>query len=107
VSEFAGSLRERVTIERRDTSRDALGGANRRYVYDGAAWVAVRPIVQGGLIAADAISALPRWQVTMRKREEIGPWTRFVWRGKFLVVRGVECDPREVGIMLLSCDEVR
>ncbi len=107
MSEFAGSLRERVTIERRDTSRDNLGGANRRYVYDGAGWVAVTPVIPASLTAADALSALPRWQVAMRKREGIGPWTRLVWRGKFLVVRAVESDPRTPAMMLLSCDEMR
>jgi head-tail adaptor len=107
MSEFSGALRERVTIERRAEARDALGGATGGYLYDGAAWVAVAPIVPQSLIAADAVSALPRWRVTMRKREGIGPWTRLVWRGRFLAVRACESDPRDPARMTLTCDEQR
>jgi head-tail adaptor len=106
-AEFAGNLRERVTIEQRLDTRDALAGARARYAYDGAAWAAVTPLVPAALVAADTLSALPRWLVTMRKREGIGPGTRLIWRARYLAVRGVECDPRMPGRMVLTCDEVR
>lgn len=105
--EFAGALRERVTIERRAPSRDNRGGANGAWMYDGAAWVGVAPVVPANLAEADALSAAPRWRVTMRKREGIGLDTRLVWRGRFLAVRGVESDPREPAQMLLACEEKR
>lgn len=106
-AEFAGSLRERITIERRESMRDTRAGAVGRYLYDGAAWASVVPLVPSALTAADTLSALPRWRVTMRKREGISPATRLVWRGRFLAVRGVECDPRTPALMILTCDEVR
>lgn len=105
--EFAGALRERVTIERRLGDRDAIAGATGRHVYDGAAWVAVAPLVPGADALADARSAMPRWQVTMRKREGIGPWTRLVWRGRFLRVASVLSDPCDPERMTLTCDELR
>ncbi len=105
--EFAGALRERLVIEQRLGSRDLIGGATGRYMYEGAVWAAVSPLMPAELAAADSLSALPRWQVTMRKRERISLRTRFVWRGKFLCVRAVLSDPREPSRMILTCDEVR
>jgi head-tail adaptor len=105
--EFAGALRERVTIEQRSGTRDALAGATGTYVYSGAAWAAVEPIAAGPDTAAQSRSALPRWRVTLRKREGVNLATRLVWRGRFLAVRGVESDPRQPAQMLLSCEEVR
>jgi head-tail adaptor len=107
MPEFTGTLRERVTIERRLGNRDALGGASGAYAYDGAAWVAVSPLIPAELAAADSLSAMPRWQVTMRKREGIDLKTRLVWRGRFLGVRGVLSDPRNPAQMLLTCEEKR
>lgn len=105
--EFAGALRERVTIERRLGDRDAIAGASGRHVYDGAAWVAVFPLIPGAEAMGDARSALSRWQITMRKREGIGPWTRLVWRGRYLRVMSVLSDPRDPARMVLTCDELR
>jgi head-tail adaptor len=105
--EFLGMLRERVTIERRLGNRDALGGASGHYAYEGAAWVAVSPLIPADLAAADSLSAMPRWQVTMRKREGIDLKTRLVWRGRFRGVRGIVSDPRNAAQMVLTCEEAR
>jgi head-tail adaptor len=107
MSEFAGSLRQRVTIERRLESRDGRGGANGPYAYDGIAWASVTPLVPADLVAAEALSFVPRWRVTMRKREGITATTRIVWQKRFMMVRGVESDPREPAQMILTCQEVR
>ena len=107
MSEFAGALRERVTIERRLGNRDVLGGASGHYAYDGAAWAAVSPLIPADLSLADSLSAMPRWQVTIRKREGIDLRTRFVWRGRFLGVRSCISDPRDPARMVLTCEEAR
>lgn len=105
--EFLGMLRKRVTIERRLGNRDALGGATGRYAYEGAAWVFVAPMMPADLTEADVLSAMPRWQVTMRKREGIDLRTRLVWRGRFLGVRNIISDPRDPVRMVLTCEEAR
>lgn len=105
--EFAGNLRERVDIETRLGDRDSMAGASGKYRYDGQAWVAVAPLIPGDLSRADALSALPRWQVTMRKREGVGLGTRLAWRGKYLAVRAVLSDPITPAQMRLTCEEVR
>ncbi len=105
--EFSGSLRERVSIEQRRSERDVLAGAKRGFVYDGSAWAGVAPLAPAALTEADALSALPRWAVTLRKREGIGPDTRLVWRGRFLAVRGALSDPRDPSRLVLTCEEMR
>jgi head-tail adaptor len=105
--EFAGSLRERVVIETRFDGRDAAAGATGKYAYDGEAWASVTPLMPATLAEAQSLSALPRWQVTIRKREGIGMQTRLTWRRKYLVVRGVVSDPREPAYLQLTCQEVR
>jgi head-tail adaptor len=107
MSEFAGALRERVDIEQRGGNRDTLAGATGFYEYDGCTWASVVPITAAGLVAADSMSAMPRWRVVIRKREGIGPGTRLVWRKKFLAVRGVEIDPRVPAQLVLTCEEIR
>jgi head-tail adaptor len=107
MTEFAGSLRERVVLETRLESRDSRAGATGSYSYDGVAWAALMPLMPADLTRADALSAMPRWQVTIRKREGVGMRTRLTWRGKYLAVRGVVSDPREPAQMLLTCEELR
>lgn len=107
MSEFAGTLRERVVLETRLEVRDARGGATGKYSYDGVAWAALMPLMPADVTQADALSVMPRWQVTIRKREGVGLRTRLTWRGKYLAVRGLLSDPREPAQMLLTCEEIR
>jgi head-tail adaptor len=104
---LAGALRERVTLETRLGNRDAAAGSIGRYAYMGEAWAALSPLVPADLSQADSLSAMPRWRVTIRKREGIDPRVRLTWRGKYLAVRGVISDPSEPAQMLLTCEEVR
>ena len=105
--EFAGTLRERVVIETRIHGCDNYAGAIGGYAYDGQVWAAVSPLMPADLTRADALSALPRWRVTMRKREGLGLDTRLTWRGKYLAVRAALSDPQTPAQMQLTCEEVR
>lgn len=107
MTEFAGHLRERIAFERRSDERDILAGVRGKWRYDGAAWAAVTPLGAGEPIEADSLSALPRWRVTLRKRDGIDPASRIVWRGRYLRVRSVESDPREPAQMILTTQEQR
>jgi head-tail adaptor len=107
MSGLAGNLRERVVIEQRLSARNSLAGATGKYVYAGEAWAALMPLIPSDLTQADALSAMPRWSVTMRKREGIDPRVRLTWRGKYLAVRSVLSDPREPAQMVLTCEELR
>jgi head-tail adaptor len=107
MTEFAGHLRERIAFERRSDERDLLAGARGKWRYDGAAWAAVTPLGSGDGVEADASSSLPRWRMTLRKREGVDPSSRIVWRGRYLLVRSVESDPREPAQMILTTQEQR
>ena len=107
MSEFAGALRERIAFERRSDERDLLAGALGKWRYDGAAWAAVAPLGFGEAVAGDALSSLPRWRITLRKREGIDLSSRIVWRGRYLRIRSVESDPREPAQMILTVQEQR
>lgn len=106
TSELAGTLRERVILEKRLGGRDALGGAAGRYAYLGEAWAAVSPIAPGDLTAGESLRALPRWRVIVRRRSGIDPGVRLVWRGRQLAVRGIVSDPRDASHIILTCEEM-
>ncbi len=107
MTEFSGALRERATLEVRAPDRSAAGGRTGRWNYDGAAWISVMPMMPADMTVGASRSALPRWQVTMRKREGVGLQSRLVWRGKFLQVRSVVSDPREPAHIILTTEEIR
>lgn len=107
TGEFAGTLKDRLTIEQPVTTRDALGARAGGWRYDGAAWAKVSPLAPMGGSAGDAVTALPRWQVVMRKRLGILPGSRLVWRGRFLIVRSGLSDPADPARMILTCEETR
>jgi head-tail adaptor len=107
MTELTGHLRERVGVERRNDARDALAGSLGKYRYDGAIWAAITPLIPADFSVGDALSALPRWQVRIRKRADIDQRTRFSWRGRYLHIRTVICDPRRPAELLLTCEEAR
>jgi head-tail adaptor len=107
TDEFAGALRERVMIEQRLGTRDLIAGATGEYGFDGAAWVAVVPLNEAALVVGESLAAMPRYEVTMRKREGISQRTRLWWQNAYLIVQRVACDPRTPGRMILTCEAVR
>jgi head-tail adaptor len=107
MGELAGSLRERIILETRVGNRDAIAGATGKYAYAGEAWASVSPLAPGEAEQGGAYSSMPRWRVTMRKREGVDPRVRLTWRHKYLAVRSVTSDPAEPSYMTLTCDEVR
>ena len=106
-AEFAGTLRERVEIYNRGASRDVFGGATGDWESSGATWAAIAPLPSANPVSAETLSAMPRWQVTMRWRADVGVATRLSWRGEQLAVRSVTTDPRDPARMELICEELR
>lgn len=92
--ELTGRLRERVTIERREAGRDAIGGATGEWRAVGDAWAAIEPDGKSALVEADAIRARVRWAVTLRSGADLIIDDRIIWRGTPLRVRSVTRDPR-------------
>ena len=54
-----------------------------------------------------ALSAMPRFRVTIRNREGVAIDQRINWRGKLMMVRQMLDDPRERDRIVMRCEEVR
>lgn len=107
-TDFAGRLRERVAIVRRDPDRDVLAGASGDWVTLREAWAAVIPMRPGATTLGDALAAPPRWLVLMRNDgtvPEVGD--RIAWRGRNLRVRSAEADPRTPDRLVAGTEEER
>jgi head-tail adaptor len=105
--EFAGTLRERVTIERPISSRNAMGLQQPGWetVCSCLASVALESV--GAESEAQALSAMPKFRVTIRQREGIGLGQRVSWNGRKMMVRQLLDDPRAKDRITMRCEEVR
>lgn len=107
MSEFAGTLRERVLIERPISSRNDMGLQEPGWeaVCRCLASVALQSV--GPQSEAQALSAMPMYRVTIRWREGIGLDQRITWRGRTLMVRQLLDDPTANDRIAMRCEEVR
>lgn len=105
--EFAGSLRERIVIDRPISLRNEMGlqvpGWDR--VCSCLASVAMESV--GAESEAQALSAMPRYRVTIRTREGVTLDQRILWKGRVLMVRQLLDDPRAKDRIVMRCEEVR
>jgi len=107
TGEFAGSLRERVTIERPVAVRNAMGLQESGWeeVCRSLASVVLESV--GPESEAQALSAMPRYRVTIRRRDGIAIDQRVSWKERKLMVRQLLDDPREKDRLTMRCEEVR
>ena len=105
--EFAGTLRERIIIERPISQRNAMGLQEPGWeqVCRCLASVALESV--GAESEAQALSAMPRFRVAIRWREGIAIDQRVSWSGRRLMVRQLLDDPRAKDRILMRCEEVR
>jgi head-tail adaptor len=107
MSEFAGTLRERIVIERPTSVRNAMGlqEAGWEEVCRCLASVALESV--GAEAEGQALSAMPRFRVTIRRREGIALDQRVSWNGRKLMVRQLLDDPRAKDRIAMRCEELR
>jgi SPP1 family predicted phage head-tail adaptor len=88
----AGSLRERLTIERPVRVADDAGGARTTWAALATVWAEV--VSLGGVETAlgERREARTSHRVTMRFRDDVTAEMRLVWRGRSLDIRGMR-DP--------------
>ncbi len=108
--EFAGALREAVTIETWSGTPDDLGGMTANWLPAGADWAALVPIERGfgdavNPVAGEGRVSRPRFRLTLRNRTDIGLTSRFHWRGHLLTVIRLEPDPRTRDRMTLLVEQ--
>ena len=105
--EFAGTLRERVLIERLISTRNAMGLQEPGWepVCRCLASVALESV--GAESEGQALSAMPKYRVTVRSRGGMGLDQRISWNGRKLMVRQLLDDPRQRDRVVMRCEEVR
>ncbi len=106
MSEFAGGLTQRVTVQRRGADRDDLGGADGGWTTLDTVWAALTPIAPATWGQGDGPSAALRWRASLRATH-VAPGDRLQWRGGYLAVRSVEADPAAPDRLTLVLEEDR
>jgi head-tail adaptor len=107
MTEFAGTLRERLIVERPTSLRNAMGLQEPGWEEVCRCLGSVLLETVGAESEAQALSSMPRYRVTIRKRDGIGLNQRIRWNGRSLVVRQMLDDPRAKDRIVMRCEEVR
>jgi head-tail adaptor len=105
--EFAGTLRERILIERPISTRNEMGLQEPGWeqVCRSLASVVLESV--GAEAEAQALSAMPKFRVTIRRRDGIALDQRVAWNSRRMMVRQLLNDPREKDRIIMRCEEVR
>lgn len=107
MSEFAGTLKERIVIERPVALRTELGMQSAGWETVARCLASVVAEGAGAEAEAMALSAMGRFKVTIRKRDGIAVGQQVRWGERLLAVRQRIDDPRVPDRILLRCEEVR
>ena len=107
MSEFAGTLRERIVIERATSVRNPMGLQEPGWEPVCRCLASVTLESVGPEAEAQALSAMPRYRVTIRWREGIAIDQRISWGGRRLMVRQLLEDPKARDRIVMRCEEVR
>lgn len=107
MKEFAGTLRERIVIERPTTSRTPTGLQEAGWETVARCRAAIQLEGVGPQAEAQAMSAMPRLRVTIRRRPDIAIDQRIRWGERILMVRQILDDPRLPDRLVLRSEEAR
>lgn len=105
--EFAGTLRERIVIERVSGERTAIGVEAGGWEVVARCLAAVVPEGAGAENEAQALSAMARFRVSIRVREGVAVGQRVRWGARLLGVRQRIDDPAFSDRIILRCEELR
>lgn len=107
MTEFAGTLRERVIIERPISLRNAMGLQEPGWEQVCSCLAAITLASIGAESEAQALSAMPSYLVTIRARDAITIDQRVRWSGRTFLVRQLLDDPRTKDRIVMRCEEMR
>lgn len=107
MGEFGGTLRERIVIERSSAARDAMGVQEAGWEEVCRCFAAIALEGAGPESEAQALSAMARYRVTIRRRDGIAVGQRVGWGGRTMLVRQLLDDPRAKDRLTLRCEEIR
>lgn len=106
MNELAGRLRERVTLLAAQTMADGYGG--RAVTWNALVTVAaaVEPEPQNRDDIAGRSGHAVHYRIVLRRRADIVPAMRLMWRGRVLEITAVPPDQPDQPAMILSALEV-
>ncbi len=107
ASEFAGSLRERILVERPVEARTSIGVQQFGWERVASCLASIVPEGAGAEREAMALSAMPRFVVMIRMRDGIAIDQRLRWGTRVLMVRQLTSDPRLGDRITMRCEEAR
>jgi head-tail adaptor len=107
MAEFAGRLNERILMERPVAARDSMGLRETGWEQVCRCFAAIALDGAGPEIEGQALSAMARYRVTIRRRDGIGVGQRVGWGERTMLVRQVLEDPRAKDRLTLRCEEIR
>jgi SPP1 family predicted phage head-tail adaptor len=107
MAEFAGTLKERILIERPSSERTAMGLSTSGWETVARCLAAIEPEGVGAEAEAQALSAMPRFRVAIRWREGVAIDQRISWGRRLLMIRQLLTDPRAKERITMRCEEVR
>ena len=107
MSEFAGTLRERIIIERPGAERTAMGLLTASWEEVARCLAAIVADGAGAEREAMTLSAMPRFRVAIRPRDGIAIDQRILWGKRVLMIRQLSDDPRASDRIVMRCEEVR
>ena len=105
--EFAGMLKERILIERPSSERTAMGLRSAGWETVALCLAAIEPEGVGPEAEAQALSAMPRFRVSIRCREGVAIEQRVRWGNRVLMIRQLLDDPRRMERSVMRCEEAR
>jgi SPP1 family predicted phage head-tail adaptor len=85
----AGELRERVKLQEKAVTRDAVGGEAVTWKDRATVWAAVEPLSGRELFAAQQVQAETSVRIRMRYWSEVAPEWRVVWQDRVYEVQSV------------------
>lgn len=107
MSEFAGTLRERIVIERPVSVRNEMGLQQPGWEELCRCLASVALESVGAESEGQALSAMARFRIAIRRREGVALDQRISWNGRYFMVRQLLDDPRTKDRIVMRCDEVR
>jgi head-tail adaptor len=107
MTEFAGTLRERIIIESKVTNRTPAGVQQEGWATVASCFAAVALDGVSPQSEGMALSAMPKVRVTIRKRDGIAIDQRIRWGERTFMVRQLLDDPMAKDRLTMRCDEVR
>lgn len=107
MSEFAGTLKERIIVERPADLRTASGLQTAGWEPVTRCLAAIVAEGAGPEAEAQALSSMPRYRVTIRNRDGIAVGQRVLWGARAMLVKQRIDNPKFPDRILLRCEEMR